>query len=250
MKWHLIRSPETVSVAEMRDLGIRDLASLSYPHVLLENLETPELSEEKLHHLKKVLRIKPNSLITATDGKGAWGVFNFSGNFLKNVDEIRFEEERRHSLTIAISLTKSGKPDLAVQKLTEIGIDKIVLFPAEHSVPLWDQSKQLKNEQRLQRVTHSALEQSKGIWLPQVTFVSSFVDVAALSGVAMADASGVQITESCTCLAIGPEGGWSQSEYAFNLPKVCLSDQVLRAETAAIVAGAMMESFRTTGSRS
>ena len=234
----------------MRDLGIRDLASLSYPHVLLENLETPELSEEKLHHLKKVLRIKPNSLITATDGKGAWGVFNFSGNFLKNVDEIRFEEERRHSLTIAISLTKSGKPDLAVQKLTEIGIDKIVLFPAEHSVPLWDQSKQLKNEQRLQRVTHSALEQSKGIWLPQVTFVSSFVDVAALSGVAMADASGVQITESCTCLAIGPEGGWSQSEYAFNLPKVCLSDQVLRAETAAIVAGAMMESFRTTGSRS
>ncbi len=234
----------------MRDSGIRDLASSSYPHVLVENLETPELGEEKLHHLKKVLRIKPNSLITATDGKGAWGVFNFSGSSLENVDEIRFEEERRHSLTIAVSLTKSGKPDLAVQKLTEIGIDKIVLFPAEHSVPLWDQSKQLKNEQRLQRVTHSALEQSKGIWLPQVTFVSSFADVAALSGVAMADASGGQVTESCTCLAIGPEGGWSQSEYAFNLPKVCLSDQVLRAETAAIVAGAMMASFRGAGNRS
>ncbi len=234
----------------MRDSGIRDLASSSYPHVLLQNLETPELGEEKLHHLKKVLRIKPNSLITATDGKGAWGVFNFSGSSLGNVDEIRFEEERRHSLTIAISLTKSGKPDLAVQKLTEIGIDKIVLFPAEHSVPLWDQSKQLKNEQRLQRVTHSALEQSKGIWLPQVTFVSSFADVAALSGVAMADVSGDQVTESCTCLAIGPEGGWSQSEYAFNLPKVCLSDQVLRAETAAIVAGAMMASFRGAGNRS
>lgn len=234
----------------MRDLGIRDLSTSGYPHVLLENLQSPELSEEKLHHLKKVLRSKPNSLITATDGKGAWGIFNFSGDSLENVDQIRFEKERKHFLTIAISLTKSGKPDLAVQKLTEIGIDKIVLFPAEHSVPLWDQSKQLKNEQRLQRVTHSALEQSKGIWLPQVTFVSSFADVAALSGVAMADVSGDQVTESCTCLAIGPEGGWSQSEYAFNLPKVCLSDQVLRAETAAIVAGAMMASFRGAGNRS
>jgi len=153
-------------------------------------------------------------------------------------------------LTIAISLTKSGKPDLAVQKLTEIGVDEIVLFPAEYSVPLWDRSKQLKNEKRLKRVTHSALEQSKGIWLPQVTFVSSFVDVAALPGIAMADVSGGEVTESCTCLAIGPEGGWSQSEYAVNLPKICLSDQVLRAETAAIVAGAMMASFRRIGSRS
>ena len=234
----------------MRDSGIRDLSTSSYPHVLLENLQSPELSEEKLHHLKKVLRSKPNSLITATDGKGAWGVFNLSGNSLENVDEIRFEEERRHSLTIAISLTKSGKPDLAVQKLTEIGVDEIVLFPAEYSVPLWDRSKQLKNEKRLKRVTHSALEQSKGIWLPQVTFVSSFVDVAALPGIAMADVSGGQVTESCTSLAIGPEGGWSQSEYAVNLPKICLSDQVLRAETAAIVAGAMMASFRRIGSRS
>ena len=234
----------------MRDSGTRDLSTSSYPHVLLENLQSPELSEEKLHHLKKVLRSKPNSLITATDGKGAWGVFNFSGNSLENVDEIRFEEERKHSLTIAISLTKSGKPDLAVQKLTEIGVDEIVLFPAEYSVPLWDRSKQLKNEKRLKRVTHSALEQSKGIWLPQVTFVSSFVDVAALPGIAMADVSGGQVTESCTSLAIGPEGGWSQSEYAVNLPKICLSDQVLRAETAAIVAGAMMASFRRIGSRS
>ena len=234
----------------MRDSGTRDLSTSSYPHVLLENLQSPELCEEKLHHLKKVLRSKPNSLITATDGKGSWGVFNFSGNSLENVDEIRFEEERRHSLTIAISLTKSGKPDLAVQKLTEIGVDEIVLFPAEYSVPLWDRSKQLKNEKRLKRVTHSALEQSKGIWLPQVTFVSSFLDVAALPGVAMADVSGGQVTASCTCLAIGPEGGWSQSEYAVNLPKICLSDQVLRAETAAIVAGAMMASFRRIGSRS
>ena len=234
----------------MRDSGIRELAASNYPHVLIENLETPELSEEKLHHLKKVLRSKPNSLITATDGKGAWGVFNFSGTFVEIVDGIRLQEQRRHSLTVAVSLAKSGKPDLVVQKLTEIGVDEIILFPAEHSVPLWDESKQSRNEQRLKRIIHSAIEQSKGIWLPQVTFVSSFADVAALPEMAMADASGGQVTESCTCLAIGPEGGWSQSEYAFNLPKVCLSDQVLRAETAAIVAGAMMASFRGAGNRS
>ena len=239
----LKKSPKVESVDNMNGRHIDESKNVTEAHILVDDIEKPELSEEKQHHLKKVRRIKAGCNVTATDGRGAWGVFRFTGESLENADALYHSEEREPALTIAIALTKSGKPDIAVQKLTELGV-------AENSIPVWNESKQSKNQQRLNRIIQSALEQSRGIWLPKLSFLPSFADVARISGMTMADYNGEQISGSCKCLAVGPEGGWSPTEDSMNLPKVSLSHQVLRAETAAIVAGSLMSAFRDIGDRS
>jgi RsmE family RNA methyltransferase len=46
-------------------------------------------------------------------------------------------------------------------------------------------------------------------------------------------------------VAVGPEGGWSTDELASGLPTVGFGLSVLRAETAAVTAGALLASLRT-----
>ena len=186
------------------------------------------MSEEKQHHLTNVRRIKIGTKVTATDGKGAWSIFRFYWAIAREYRcSALFREARACSNCCCIANKSTEKLDLTVQKLTEIGVDELILLHPENSVPIRDESKQSKNEQRLNRIIQSALEQSKGIWLPKPSFLSSFNDVAQISGMAMADYNGDRITSSCKCLAIGPEGGWSPAEDSLNLPKVSLSQQVL-----------------------
>ncbi|MEI7744158.1 MAG: 16S rRNA (uracil(1498)-N(3))-methyltransferase [Chloroflexota bacterium] len=50
-------------------------------------------------------------------------------------------------------------------------------------------------------------------------------------------------------IAVGPEGGWSATEREFPGPVVSLGDTVLRAETAAILAGVLLVDRRRHGVR-
>jgi RsmE family RNA methyltransferase len=65
-----------------------------------------------------------------------------------------------------------------------------------------------------------------------------------MPGAAMADRGGVPPTLDLPLLLIGPEGGWAGHEQALDLPRVALGTHVLRAETAAVVAGAMLAGLR------
>jgi len=221
----------------------RDLVNSKWPHVILESLEEPTVSEEKRHQLKKVLRIDVGSMVTATDGKGRWGVFDFSGRSLVASSET-FVVPKPSSTTIAFSLTKSGKPDFTIQKLTELGVDRIILFPAENSVPRWEPSKLEKNQRRYSKISRFALEQSKGVWLPDLVYADSFTEIAKISNMCIADVDGEPVDESHSCLAIGPEGGWSPAEYEFRLPRVSLHRNVLRSETAAVAAATFMTALK------
>ena len=222
-----------------------DLVTSRKPHVLVEDLEHPELSEQKRHHLKKVLRVNDGGFVTATNGSGDWGNFNFNGRSLEIVGELFSIPKHVYPITVVFSYTKSGKPDFTVQKLTELGVDEIILFPAENSVPRWDVSKLEKLTQRFTRISKSALEQSKGVWLPGLSFKNTFSEIVNIPDIHLADIEGDPIGENHRCLAIGPEGGWSEAEYDFALPKVSINRQVLRSETAAVAAGAVMASLRT-----
>ena len=222
-----------------------DLVTSRKPHVLVGSLDHPVLSDEKQHHLKKVLRVNAGGAITATNGSGDWAVFNFNDGSLEIVSELFTIPKSTLPATVAFSFTKSGKPDFTVQKLTELGVDRIALFPSENSVPRWNKSKLKKLTQRFTRISQSALEQSKGVWLPSLSFLSSFSQIADIPNICIADIEGDPIDANHRCLAIGPEGGWSKAEYAHLLPKVALNPQVLRSETAAVAAGAVMASLRT-----
>jgi 16S rRNA (uracil1498-N3)-methyltransferase len=63
--------------------------------------------------------------------------------------------------------------------------------------------------------------------------------------VVLAQLSGDRPTAGQRVVAVGPEGGWSVTELAAGLPTVGFGLSVLRAETAAVTAGALLASLRT-----
>jgi 16S rRNA (uracil1498-N3)-methyltransferase len=151
-------------------------------------------------------------------------------------------------LTVAFAPTKGERPEWVVQKLTELGIDRIVPLFSERSVVRWSGTRGAATVDRLRRVAREAAAQCRRVWLPDVGATVRFAELPALGGpgeVVLAQLSGDRPTAAQRVVAVGPEGGWSTEELASGLPTVGFGLSVLRAETAAVTAGALMASLRT-----
>jgi 16S rRNA (uracil1498-N3)-methyltransferase len=134
---------------------------------------------------------------------------------------------------------------LVVQKLTEVGVDRIVPFVAERSVVKWGDDKSERNQARLVTVAREAAMQSRRTWLPTVEPVATFDVLARRAGAALTERGGRPPTLTHPVLLVGPEGGWSERERTEGPPMIGLGPNVLRAETAAIVAGAALSGLRS-----
>ena len=218
----------------------------SAAHVFVQSLETPNISTDDQHHLLKVLRVKATDQITVSNGVGAW----ITATITKDGDvcatsELFVIEPPKWSLCIAFAPVKGEKPELIVQKLTELGIDEIIpLAPTVRSVVRWDSAKAAKQTGRLQRVANEASMQSRRVWLPVVHPVTQLADLASRNEVAFAEPGGVEVSAVHRTIVVGPEGGFAPEELAQSTNRVSLGESVLRAETAAIVAGALMTRYR------
>jgi 16S rRNA (uracil1498-N3)-methyltransferase len=218
----------------------------SSAHLFVASLENPVASEDDQHHLLKVLRVKSTDQITVSNGVGAWitATINKDGDVL-STSELFVVEPPKWKLCIAFAPVKGEKPELIVQKLTELGIDEIIpLAPTIRSVVRWDAAKASKQTERLQRVAHEASMQSRRVWLPRVHPVTQLSELLQGSAVAVAEPGGIEITSIHRSIVIGPEGGFAPEELAQSTLRVSLGESVLRAETAAIVAGALMTRCR------
>ena len=131
-----------------------------------------------------------------------------------------------------------------MQKLVELGIDAVIPFVADRSVFRWDPAKSEHQHMRLARVARQAAMQSRRATLPQVEPLRSFAEVTARAGVALADAQGSPPSLTWPNVVVGPEGGWSAAEQKADLPHIRLAPTVLRAETAAVAAGAVLVALR------
>jgi 16S rRNA (uracil1498-N3)-methyltransferase len=211
--------------------------------VFVDDLDAPLLSDADRHHLERVLRVRSGDALVLADGRGRWRTATLAAD-LEVTGPIVEEAPGTPALTIGFALVKGDKPELIVQKLTELGIDRIVPFRAERSVVRWDADKAAKAVGRLRAVARAASMQCRR---PRLPIVGDLVDLATLAqmpGAAMADRGGVPPTLDLPLLLIGPEGGWAGHEQALDLPRVALGTHVLRAETAAVVAGAMLAGLR------
>ena len=86
--------------------------------------------------------------------------------------------------------------------------------------------------------------QSRRAYLPEVGDVLPFADVVALPGACRADLGGAPPSLDHPLVLVGPEGGWTDEERSSSVPVIGLGTQVLRAETAAITAGALLTALR------
>ena len=161
---------------------------------------------------------------------------------------VQFEAPAAPALTVAFAPTKGERPEWVVQKLTELGIDRIVPLLSERSVVRWDGRRGATAVERLRRVAREAAAQCRRVWLPEVADVVRFDDLHTLAGageVVLAQLSGDRPSPAQRVVAVGPEGGWSEGELGSGRPTVGFGLSVLRAETAAVTAGALMMSLRT-----
>lgn len=215
------------------------------PHVLVDDLDRLVLGDDTWHHLTRVRRAEHGSTCTATDGAGRWRqcTVGESGRLVA-AGEIVEVPRPAPSLTIAFALTKGDKPELIVQKLTELGIDRIVPFRAARSVVRWDEAKSAANHRRWVKIARAAVEQSHACWVPTVEPVTTLGEIAT-QGAQRVDRGGVPPSLARTVLAVGPEGGWDPEERALLPSAVALGPHVLRAETAALTAGGIMSALRS-----
>jgi len=221
---------------------LEDLHSLDIPHMVVDDIDETQLSPENKHHFLNVRRLRSGQKITITDGSGTWQVCELEGISLLKLGEKQFTEALSTQTTVCLAITKSGKPELVTQKLTELGVESIHFFFSERSVPKWDSKKIDKNIEKLTVISKQALAQSKGVWLPKLEIGTSFDELVKERGMCLADRRGSPATSDLRKIMIGPEGGWDQVEYQSPVPKVRLHNLNLRSETAAIVAGARIVS--------
>lgn len=212
------------------------------PHAFVDDLAAPALTEADRHHFERVVRLRPGDPVTVSDGCGSWRPCRF-GPELEPVGDVVAAARAEPGITVAFALVKGERPEWVTQKLTELGVDTIVPFTAARSVVRWDERKAAANHQRLERVAREASMQSRRCWLPTVAPVASFADVAALPGAARADRGGAPLSLATPTLLVGPEGGWTDDERGA-LPSVGLGVHVLRADTAAVVAGSLLTALR------
>lgn len=216
-----------------------DAAALAF----VDSLDEPVLADADLHHLARVLRLRPGAEVCATDGAGGWRLGTFDGTaHLDPSGDVGHEPRPTPELTVAFALVKGEKPELVVQKLTELGVDRIVPVDARHSVVRWDEARARKHLERLRRVAREACSQCRRLWVPQVDELCSVAELRA-RGAVLAHVGGRPLRGTDVVIAVGPEGGWSDGELD-GADTVTLGGHVLRAETAAITAGALSAALR------
>lgn len=214
------------------------------PHVRVADVDVPVLDNGDRHHLTRVLRLRPGAVLTVSDGRGRWRRCRFGPGDPEPDGEVFAVPAPRPPVTVAFALVKGARPELVVQKLTEVGVDRIVPFVAERSVVRWDEARAERNHARLERIAHEAASQSKRVWWPEVAPVVSFAEVAAGPDPTLADLDGAPLTRVPGVVLVGPEGGWSDGERALACPRIGLGPTVLRAETAAIAVGVLLVALR------
>lgn len=196
------------------------------------------LASDVEHHLERVLRLLDGQAVSVTDGAGRWrmAVWRSATSDLEVTGDV-VVEQRGVPLTLATSIPKGDRVDVLVQKSTELGVGRIQFLHAEHSVVRWKSDRAAKQLVRLARIADEAVRQSRRLWRVSVDGPVAALDV--LGGAAVAEPGGGRLSGDEPMVAIGPEGGWSDSELAMAGRKVSLGPGILRVETAAITVCAL-----------
>ena len=202
-------------------------------------------SEHTEHHLRTVLRLRDGEGVGVTDGEGRWclavAVVDMSRLRLEATSEIVSEPVPSHPITVAAAMPKGDRLDWMVQKVTELGVDRLVLLHADRSVVRWKADRVDRQLARLQRIADEAVRQSRRVRRLVVEAPRPAVDV--LDGFVVAEPGGRALTATDRSIAVGPEGGWSDAELAASRETIDLGPTILRTETAALAISALCVAF-------
>ena len=214
---------------------------------------------DNAHHLTRVLRVEAGQKYEISDNATVYLAQVESAR----KDLVSFEileklpsAEMPISITLAAALIKFDRFEWIVEKATELGVASIVPFEAERSDKGLDRAAG-KRVERWRKIAREASEQSRRNRLPHVADPSTFAKAIAIDAatkLALDETAGTSAILSSLpparkhgdtlALLLGPEGGWTDRERsaftAANWKPVSLGPTILRAETAAIAALAVI----------
>lgn len=215
------------------------------------------LTADEARHLREVLRLKPGDEVSVFDGAGREfraHVTQARREFAELELEDEIEPARLESplrITLAVALLKGEKFDLVVQKATELGVVKFVPLISRYAdIKLRDDADATKRVARWQRIALEAAKQSGRAVVPEISLPKQFTSVLRPSNPCFlfSEKGGHGLTQMDTeeiTAIVGSEGGWSDEEIeearAAGVRIVTLGGRILRAETAAITAAAILQ---------
>lgn len=215
------------------------------------------VSEELAHQLKRVFRFISGDKVILFDGSGCdfiCEIISFEKESVKFVvqDKIENKNVPQCEVFLFASLIKNSNYELVLEKCTELGVSHFVPVISERS------EKKKLNYDRSRKIIKEASEQSGRGTLPKIYETISLLEVFEKYRTMFVafHADGVnfrqsnfqiqiaKVKESKIGILIGPEGGWNENEMNLfkekNIPIYSLGNQILRAETASIVASAFV----------
>lgn len=227
-------------------------------HVSNVSIGELTLDEREAHHVRDVLRLEARTPVEAFDDAGHIGVGVLgtvtAGAVTIRVESIRADDADGFRLIIASAVPKAARADWMVEKLSELGVHTFIPIATDRSVSLPEGKGKL---QRWQRLAEEAAKQShrRGVMrIEPLTPLPPALAAALLAGEAWCFSTSpgsIPLSEKARdpaapvlTLFIGPEGGWSPAETVLfatsKIPSLSLTRTILRIETAAIAAAAVM----------
>ncbi len=234
----------------------------------LINLTNPN----QVHQISRVLRAKPGETFELLDGDGNLYICILSqisrNQVVAEISSVKHQpkDSSRPELNIVIALLKGDQFELAIQKLSELGVNSITPCITNHGVVRLKESDLEKRYERWLSIASEATEQSEGFYLPRLKALDSLdyilKDLSSKEkalNILLAERqesppllhlieTGMQ-TESIQeiNLVIGPEGGFSDKEFELarlhGLKYASLGKRVFKAGTAAITSAAAVNFF-------
>lgn len=214
------------------------------------------------HYLAHVRRARPGERVELVDGAGRRAAATIArltaGETALLVEPPEPIAPAPPRVRALVPLIKGERMDACLEKLVEVGVDAVVVWPAARSVARLDDSRRDSRLARYRAIAQAAARQSGRAQVPDVTAAPSLaaalaelpaglrlvLDPASDAGLAQDAASGVDDVT----IASGPEGGLTPGErdQLAAFAPLGLGPRVLRADTAPVIAVALIRAATRT----
>lgn len=220
---------------------------------------TITLTGDEARHAAQVARVRVGEAVDLVDGEGrrlAGEVIAVARDRVDvRIDQVMTEAAPLPRVVVVQALAKGDRGEQAVAAMTEVGVDVIVPWSAEHCVTRWVGERAQRGVAKWRTTARAAAKQARRARVPDVLDLHATGDLESL--IAGADLTlsldesaeeslaGVSVPHDGTIiLVVGPEGGFSNAERAllrdFGAHPTRLGPSVLRTSTAGPVGAAVV----------
>ncbi len=217
------------------------------------------LEGDEGHHAAVVRRVAEGEQISLTDGAGTVARCRVGATSKKGLSaevlELTTTEPERPRVTVVQAIPKGERGELAVEMLTEVGVDVIVPWAAARSIAKWKPERADKSLAKWRSAAREAAKQARRSHFPEVRPLAGTAEVAELLAAASVR---VVLHEAASgplanvpvpgraeiVIVVGPEGGITEDELetfaAVGAEPLRLGSSVLRSSTAGVAAAAAL----------